>query len=67
MFVNVRINTQSPRGRKIIKELKRLPKAVEFDNPAVSGIIPKGYMTADDFKKSVINKINNYCDKNGIL
>ncbi|MDO5664245.1 MAG: hypothetical protein Q4G63_03180 [Bacteroidia bacterium] len=67
MYVNVKINTQTERGKQLIKQLKRYPKTVKFDNPAESEIVPEGYMTSDKFRVSVKRKINEYCDKHGIL
>lgn len=31
--------------------------AIELENPAITGIVPEGYVTADEFKESVIRKI----------
>ena len=67
MYINVKINTQTSRGKQLIKELRRYPKTVKFENPVETGVIPEGYMTAEEFRASVKKKINNYCDEHGIL
>jgi hypothetical protein len=37
------------------------------ENPAVTGILPEGYMTSEEFRRRAIIKVNNFCKANGIL
>lgn len=67
MYVNVRINSKTPRGKQLLKELKRYPETVKFDNPAESGIVPEGYVTAEEFRERVKKKIMESCKENGII
>ncbi len=67
MYVNVRINSKTPRGKQLLKELKRYPKTVKFDNPAESGIVPEGYVTAEEFRKIAMEDTIKFCEENGIL
>ena len=61
MYVNVRINTQTSRGKKLIEELKRYPKTVEFENPATTGVVPEGYITSETFRAEVKRKLTESC------
>ena len=47
MIHTVKIDDTTPNGKKIIKDLRRYRKGVEFENPAETGIIPEGYMTSE--------------------
>ena len=53
MIHTVRIDDTARNGKKILSELSRYRKGVEFDNPAISGIIPEGYVTSEIFRNSV--------------
>ena len=50
-----------------MKELSKDPEGVEFENPAITGKIPEGYMTSEEFEKKTIEHINKICKENGIL
>ena len=39
----------------------------EYENPAVTGIIPDGYMTSQEFRRKAMEKVNNFCKTCGIL
>ncbi len=53
MTVTVKINTDTPRGKALVKELRRYPKTVTFENPAETGIVPEGYMTVESFREGM--------------
>jgi len=38
----------------------------ETGNPAITGILPKGYVTLEDFENNVRSKLVLYCKENGI-
>jgi hypothetical protein len=40
---------------------------VEFENSALTGIIPEGYLTAEDFAKESTKDILEICKKQDIL
>jgi hypothetical protein len=39
----------------------------EFENPAVTGIIPAGYMTGDEFERRVKAELTQLYKVNGLL
>ena len=49
MTITVKINTDSPTGRRLEKELRRHPDTVQFIEPSVvSDSIPEGYKSLKD-------------------
>ena len=67
MIHTVKIDDKTRNGKKIINDLRRYRSGVEFENPAVTGIVPEGYVTGEEFESQVKENINLYCKKNGIL
>lgn len=67
MIYTVKIDDKTPTGKRIINDLRKHKKVVEFENPAETGIIPEGYVTGDEFESQVKENINTYCKKNGII
>jgi hypothetical protein len=37
------------------------------ENPAITGKIPEGYMTGDEFVKKAMERITKYYKENGLL
>ncbi|MEI6753677.1 MAG: hypothetical protein WCK78_10970 [Paludibacter sp.] len=67
MIHTVKIDDNTRNGKKIINDLRRYRKSVKFENPAVTGIVPEGYMTAEEFKVETTKDIEEICRKHGIL
>ncbi len=67
MIHSIRINDSTPSGKRLINELHRQPKAVEFENPALTGSVPEGYKTSDEFWLKMDEKIDNICKDHGLL
>jgi len=67
MIHTVKIDDSTRNGKKIITDLRRYRKGVEFDNPAIRGVVPEGYVTGDEFEKQVKENLESYCKENGIL
>lgn len=67
MIHTVKINDSLPSGKPIINDLRRHRKAVEFENPATSGVVPEGYMTGEEFWGKMDTKIDNLCKEHGLL
>jgi hypothetical protein len=67
MIHSVKINDNFPSGKRMINELRRHPKAVEFENSALSGNTPEGFKTSDEFWKNIDKKIDNLCKEHGLL
>ena len=40
---------------------------VALKNYAEPTSVPEGYMTSSEFRQRAIEKVNKFCDKNGIL
>ncbi len=64
MIHTVRIDDTTRNGKKLVADLRRYRKGVEFENPALTGITPEGYMTAEEFVKEtdkiIINRFKEY-------
>jgi len=67
MTYTVKIDGSTPTGKKIIKDLRRHPKTVKFENPVETGIVPEGYMTGNEFWGSVKEELKTYYNQNGLL
>ncbi len=67
MIHTVKIDDKTPTGKRLINELRKHHKIVEFENPAETGVIPEGYVTGDEFENQVKENIISYCKENGIL
>jgi len=67
MIHTIKIDDKTPAGKRLIKELHKHHKIVEFENPAETGVVPEGYLTGDEFENQVKENIISYCKKNGIL
>lgn len=67
MEVVVRINSSSTNGQKLLRNLKRYPEDVSFDNPAFSDLVPEGYIKSVDFWELQKLKTEKFCKENGIL
>jgi hypothetical protein len=67
MIHTVKISDDTPNGKRIIEDLRNNYKEVEFVSSTVSSIIPEGYMTANDFRKSVKSKIQKHYQENGLI
>jgi len=66
MIHTVKIDDSFPSGKRLLEELRRHRKAVEFENPTKNGVIPEGYMTVDEFEKQAIQMVHKFCDEHGI-
>jgi len=67
MIHTVRIDDATPGGKKILSELHRIRKGVEFDNPAISGSVPEGYVPIDEFFDNVEQRIIKHYKENDLL
>ena len=52
MIHTVRIDDTTRNGKRMVKELSKYRKGIEFENPAVTGVVPEGYMTSEEFRNS---------------
>jgi len=67
MIHTVKIDDNTRNGKKIMTDLRHYRKGVEFDNPAIRGVVPERYVTGDEFEKQVKENLDSYCKENGIL
>ena len=67
MIHTVKIDDTTRNGKKIITDLRRYRKGVEFENPAETGIVPEGYMTSDEFSDRSKKDLDEICRKHGLL
>jgi len=67
MIHTVRIDDTTQAGKKIPGELHRNRKGVEFDNPAISGILPEGYVPIDEFFDTIEQRITKHYEENDLL
>ena len=59
MTVTVQINTDTPVGKRLEKELRRYPETVQFIETGVSEPIPKGYVPVKDGFDQVRNHVKS--------
>ena len=67
MIHTVKIDDSTRNGKKIITDLSRYRKGVEFENPAETGIVPEGYVTSEEFRKTVKENLLKKFSENGNL
>jgi hypothetical protein len=67
MVHTVRIDDATTAGKRFMKEFSHTHKGIEFENPAVTGIVPDGYMTSNEFWKVVREDTKKFCSEHGIL
>jgi len=67
MIHTVKIDDTTLNGKKILTDLRRYRKGIEFENPAVTGITPDGYMTSEEFRRIVKENLNKKFAENGNL
>jgi len=66
MIHTVKIDDKTPTGKRLINELRKHKKIVEFENP-VTGVIPEGYLTSEEFRIEARKDLDELCEKHGIL
>ena len=67
MIHTVKINDNTPNGKRIVRELRSNYKEVEFVSSTANSIVPEGYMTGDEFRKNVKSKIRKHYQENGLI
>jgi hypothetical protein len=66
MIHTLKIDDSRPTGKRLINELKKHRKTVVFENPAISGVAPQGYMTLEDFRVTAKESARKILNDNGI-
>ena len=63
-MITVTINDKSPTGKRIINDLRRHKRVVNFEE---RDIAPEGYLTGDEFEHRCIANISKFYREKGLL
>jgi hypothetical protein len=63
----VKINDESTTGKRLISNLRKHPKDVQFEDQIQNSKVREGYYTLEEFRKIAIEKGQQFCDKHGII
>jgi hypothetical protein len=67
MIHTIKIDDNTPTGKRLINELRRHSNVVVFENPSIAGAIPEGYMTGDEFFSGIKEELKKRSQENGLL
>ena len=67
MIHTIHIDDSTIKGKQLVKKLQKETAIVHFDNPAISGIIPEGYLTVEEFRTEAKAKVNQRFKEHGLL
>jgi hypothetical protein len=67
MIHTIRIDDTTRNGKKILSDLRRYRKGVEFENPAETGVVPEGYVSGDEFERKVKENLQRMFEADGRL
>lgn len=67
MKYTIKVDDKTEAGKKIMEIARRARKGVEIDNPAISGNLPEGYMTGEEFERRTIEGLTRRLKEDGYL
>jgi hypothetical protein len=67
MVHTVYVDDATTAGRRFMSDYRRKRKGIEFNNPAITGIVPEGYITGDEFWGYVKERVTKHYKENGLL
>ncbi len=67
MIHTVKINDDTPIGKRILTDLRMQPLVVKFESSTISSTPPEGYMTGDEFFLGIKTELKKRCKENGLL
>jgi hypothetical protein len=67
MIHTVYIDDTTTVGKRFMNENRRRRKGIEFANPAVTGVIPEGYMTGEEFERRVKAELTELYRNHGLI
>jgi len=67
MIYTVKINDSLLSGKKLLEELRKHHKSVEFENLTLNDIVPEGYLTGYEFVERGKEKLLKYYKENVLL
>ncbi|MDO9152352.1 MAG: hypothetical protein Q7U47_01360 [Paludibacter sp.] len=59
MTVNIKINTDTPTGRRLLREVSKYPKVVEIENNTMQSITGEKFYTVNEVDEMCMNKLSN--------
>jgi hypothetical protein len=67
MIYTLKIDDNTPIGKRLIHELRKYHNEVTFENPSLTGEAPEGYMTGDVFFSGIKEELKKRSQENGLL
>lgn len=65
-MISITIDETTLAGKHLLAEAEKCKTGVTIKSPAENGVPPKGYMTSTNFRKKAHEKLDKFCEKNGI-
>jgi hypothetical protein len=62
MEVSVKINADTPVGKRLLKTLRNYPQDVTFESPTVAETPPEGYVTLEEGFREVCRHVTSLYD-----
>jgi hypothetical protein len=66
MIHTVHLDDTTINGKKLLRELRRYKKGIQFENPIASDVAPEGYMTLEEFRIEAKTSLTKILNKHGI-
>ncbi|MDR0866465.1 MAG: hypothetical protein LBO74_16265 [Candidatus Symbiothrix sp.] len=66
MVHTVYLDDTTINGRKLLKELRRYKKGIQFENFATGSVVPEGYMTPEEFRTKAKTSLTKILNEHGI-
>jgi hypothetical protein len=66
MVHTVYLDDTTINGRKLLKELRRYKKGIQFENSTTTGGAPEGYMTPEEFRTEAKTSLTKILNEHGI-
>ena len=67
MIHSIKIDDNTPTGKRLITVLRKHNKVVNFEVPFIEGVIPEVYMTGDEFFTGIKEELRKRAQENGLL
>jgi hypothetical protein len=67
MIHNLKLNNQTPTGKRIVNKLRMNLSEVDFGTSTVNDATPEGYLTGEEFFSGIKKELKKRCQDNGLL
>lgn len=67
MKYKITVDDKTTAGKRIMEIAVKARKGVEIENPAINGVPPEGYMTGDEFVRSILERLQQKYKDHGLL